>query len=220
MFNEVKLFKGLFHPSTYFYQLRQSEILKDYYIKLLFLFIISMLVFGLNASFGWGTVPLSKEFTEMSSTEFEIHKFFFFVGRLLLGILYAAFILFIPSLLFWTLSDAGFKKLVVLQGITLIILLIEKLTYLPLLTFLSINWYSSPFALGVIGQSLTNNEWLKYFLGSISLFKIWAMVLQFMGLRWLTDKTRIVILLWVLLINLLFWSITAFLAYIDFSILV
>lgn len=220
MFNEVKLFKGLVHPSTYFYQLRESEILKNYYKKLLLLFLISMLVFGLNGSFGWGTVPLSKEFIELSPVDMEIHKFYFVLGRLLLGILYAAFILFIPALLFWTLSDAEFKKLVVLQGITLIILLIEKLTYLPLLTFLSINWYSSPFALGAISQTLSNSEWLKYFLGSISLFKVWAMVLQYMGLRWLSDKTRIVVLLWVLFINLLFWSITAFLAYIDFSILV
>lgn len=220
MFNEVKLFKGLVHPSTYFYQLRESEILRNYYKKLILLFFISMLVFGLNGSFGWGTIPLSKEFIELSPVDIEIHKFYFVLGRLLLGILYAAFILFIPALLFWTLSDAEFKKLVVLQGITLIILLIEKLTYLPLLTFLSINWYSSPFALGAISQTLSNSEWLKYFLGSISLFKVWAMVMQYMGLKWLSDKSRITVILWVLFINLLFWSITAFLAYIDFSILV
>ncbi|MGF2618180.1 hypothetical protein FZC84_18015 [Rossellomorea vietnamensis] len=218
--NEIKLLKGLFHPSTYFYQLRESEILKGYTKTIITLFIVSMLIFGLNAGFGWGTVPLSKEITDLSSLDFEVHKFYFLLGRVLLGLLYAAIILFIPSLLFWTLSEAEYKKIVVVQGITLLILLLEKLTYLPLLTFMSLNWYSSPFALGVIGQALTDNSWLKYFLGSISLFKIWAAFIQFKGLKWLTGKKNWVLLLWVAVINLLFWSITAFLAYIDFSILV
>ncbi|WP_409252215.1 hypothetical protein V1502_19300 [Bacillus sp. SCS-153A] len=220
MFNEVKLLKGVFHPSICFYQLRESEMLKDYYKKILLLFLLSMVIFGLNGIFGLGGVPLSKNILALSPIDFEIHKFYFFVGRLLLGLLYAAFILFIPALLFWTLYEAEFKKLVVLQGITLIVLLIEKLTYLPLLTYLSLNWYSSPLALGVMSQYITDNEWLKYFLGSISVFKVWAMILQFIGLRWLTEIKRITILLWIILVNLLFWSITAFLAYIDFAILV
>jgi hypothetical protein len=220
MFNEVRLIKGLLHPSIYFYQLRETEILKDYNKKVVLLFVFSVLIFGLNGGLGWGTVPLSKEILTLTPIDFEIHKFYFLLGRLLLGILYAAFILFIPALLFWTLSEAEFKKLVVLQGITLVILLIEKLTYLPLLTFLSLDWYSSPLAFGAISQYLTGNEWLKYFLGSISLFKIWVMIVQVMGLRWLTEKRRIILLVWVVLVNLLFWSITAFLAYIDFAILV
>ncbi|WP_456273096.1 hypothetical protein [Bacillus sp. AK031] len=218
--NEVRLFKGLLHPSIYFYQLRESEILKGFTKNIILLFFLSMLVFGINAAFGWGTVPLSKELTALESMDFELHKFYFLLGRLVLGLLYGAVILFIPALLFWTLSEAEFKKLAVLQGVILLILLLEKLAYLPLFTFLSLNWYSSPLALGVIGQSLTDNEWLKYFLGSISLFKLWAMFIQFAGLKWLTEKKNGMILLWVILINLLFWCITAFLAYIDFSILV
>ncbi|WP_421382005.1 hypothetical protein ACOJQI_21615 [Bacillus salacetis] len=218
--NEVRLLKGLLHPSTYFYQLRESEILKGYSQKIIFLFVLSLLIFGLNAGFGWGTVPLTKELTTISPLDFEVNKFYFLLGRLLLGLLYAGIILFIPALLFWTLSDADFKKIVAVQGITLVILLLEKVIYLPFLTFLSLNWYSSPFALGVIGQTLTDNEWLKYFLGSISLFKVWAAYIQFIGLKRLTEKKTWIVILWIVVLNLLFWSITAFLAYIDFSILV
>jgi hypothetical protein len=218
--NEVRLVKGLLNPSIYFYQLRESEILKDYTKKVVLLFLFSALIFGLNAGFGWGTLPLSKQILTLSPMEFEVHKFYFLLGRVVLGLLYAAIILFIPALLFWTVSEAEFKKLVAMQGIILIILLIEKLTYLPLITYLSLNWYSSPLSLGVIGQSITDNEWLKYFLGSISLFKVWTVSVQFVALKWLTEKNNWVLLLWIISINLLFWVITAFLAYIDFSILV
>ena len=218
--NEVRLVKGLLNPSVYFYQLRESEILKGYFQKVMWLFLLSALIFGLNAGFGWGTVPLSKEITTLSPMDFEVHKFYFLLGRLLLGLLYAAIILFIPTLLFWTISEADFKKLVVMQGITLIILLIEKLTYLPLLTYLSLNWYSSPLSLGVISQSMTDNEWLHYFLGNISLFKLWIIYIQFVALKWLTGKKSGLILLWVSFIHMLLWCFTAFLAYIDFSILI
>jgi hypothetical protein len=221
MHNKVNLSKAIRQPSIYFYQLNESEALNRYRSVVFLLFLASTLIFGWIASFGIGMIPLSEELVDLSPTAFETEKFYFFIGRVLLGMLYAGIILFIPSLLFWTLSEeAEYRKLVVVQGVTLIILLIEKLTLIPFALYFSLDWSSSPFSLGVITQYLTSNNWVIYFLSCFSLFKIWSMYIQYKGLKILLAKKNWVIWSMILLQNLIFWCITAFLAYIDFSSLV
>ncbi|MCA1055149.1 hypothetical protein LCM10_09130 [Rossellomorea aquimaris] len=220
MLREIKMFKGLKDPSFFFYNLSTTENLKGYAKNLLYLILLSALVFGLISSFGLGMDSLSKELNTLSPASFELEKFLFFMGRVLTGIFYSIMTLFIPSVIFWTISEQGeYRKLVIVQGLVLLILLLEKLTYIPLSLFLSLDWFSSPLSLGVIAQYLTMNEWVMYFLGSFSLFKIWIFYIQYKGLKRLTEQKNWLIWTVILLTNLFFWAITAFLAYIDFSTL-
>lgn len=221
MHKEVKLIRGLRQPSYFFYQLKETEVLRGYKQKVILVFILSALVFGLISSLGIGMDPLSKELTKLSPLTFEMEKFLFFLGRLIAGILYAAVILFVPALIFWTISDEGeYRKLVITQSLVLLILLIERLTYIPLSLFLSLDWFSSPLSLGVIAHYITGKSWVIYFLGCFSLFKIWVFYIQYKGVKRLTQQKNWVVWLVILLTNLLFWSITAFLAFIDLSTLI
>jgi hypothetical protein len=221
MHREVRLFKGLTQPSLFFYQLTEAEKLERYRKKVFLLFFFSVFSFGFIAFFGIGMDSLSKELTELSPTSYELEKFLFFLGRLLAGLLYAAIILFVPSLIFWTISEEGeYKKLVMTQGIVLIILMLEKISYIPLSLFLSLDWHSSPFSLGVLAQYITSHSWVVYFLGSISLFKVWILYIQYKGLKSLTQQKNWIIWLVILLTNLFFWAITALLAYINISSLI
>ncbi len=196
------------------------EGIKGYRQKLILLFILSAIIFGVVSSFGVGMDPLSKELTKLSASTYELEKFMFFIGRLIAGLLYAAILLFIPSLIYWTISDEGeYRKLVVTQFIVLIILLIERLTYIPLSLFFSLEWFSSPLSLGVIAQYITSKEWVIYFFGCFSFFKIWIVYLQYKGVKKLTEQKNWLVWLVILTSNLLFWSITAFLAYLDLSTL-
>ncbi|WP_406686085.1 hypothetical protein [Rossellomorea vietnamensis] len=221
MHREVRLFKGLKQPSTFFYQLNEMEALKGYKKRVSFLFLLSIIIFGLIASFGIGMDPLSKELTKLSPTTFELEKFLFFSGRLIAGILYAAIILFFSALIFWTISNEGeYRKLVITQGLVLIILLFEKLTYIPLSLFFSLEWFSSPLSFGVIAQYLTSKSWVVYLLGSFSLFKIWIFYIQYKGVKALTNQKNWIIWLAILLLNLFFWSINALLAYVSITTLI
>jgi hypothetical protein len=221
MHREVRLFKGITQPSIFFYQLTETEKLENFRKKMFLLFFLSCITFGFIAFFGLGMDSLSKELTTLSPTTYELEKFLFFLGRLLAALLYAAIILFIPSLIFWTISDDGeYKKLVMTQGITLIILLLEKLTYIPLSLFLSLDWHSSPLSLGVLAQYITSNSWVIYFLGSATLFKVWIFYIQYKGLKSLTQQKNWLIWLVILLTNLFFWAITALLAYLNISTLI
>jgi hypothetical protein len=221
MQNEVKLLKGLRRPGYFFYRLKEMEVLKGYRKNIFILFLLSVIAFGLISSFGIGMDPLSKELPALSPVAFELEKFMFFLGRLIAGFLYAAIILFIPALVFWTISEEGeYRKLVIVQGLVLLILLVERLTFIPLSLFFSLDWFSSPLSLGVITQYITETSWVIYFLGCFSLFKIWVFYIQYKGLKKLTEQKNWLIWLVILLTNLFFWAITALLAYIDFSTLI
>lgn len=221
MHKEVKLIRGLRQPSYFFYQLKESEALRGYKQKVILVFILSAIVFGLISSLGIGMDPLSKELTKLSPVTYEMEKFLFFLGRLIAGILYAAVVLFVPALIFWTISDEGeYRKLVITQCLVLIILLIERLTFIPLSIFLSLEWFSSPLSLGVITQYITGKSWVIYFLGCFSLCKIWVFYIQYKGVKKLTQQKNWVVWLVILLTNLFFWAITAFLAFLDLSTLI
>ncbi|MDX8344114.1 hypothetical protein [Rossellomorea sp. YZS02] len=221
MHKEVKLIRGLRQPSYFFYQLKETEVLKGYKQKVILVFLLSTIVFGLVSSLGIGMDPLSKELTTLTPVTYEMEKFLFLLGRIISGLLYAAIILFVPALIFWTISDEGeYRKLVITQCLVLLILLIERLTYIPLSLFLSLDWFSSPLSLGVITQYITSKPLFIYLLGSFSLFKIWVFYIQYKGVKRLTLQKNWLIWLVILLTNLLFWSVTAFLAYLDLSTLI
>lgn len=221
MHREVRLFRGITQPSTFFYQLKEMEVIKGYRKRIFFLFLLSIIVFGLISSFGIGMDPLSKEMTKLSPTTYELEKFLFFLGRLLAGLLYAAIVLFFSSLIFWTISDEGeYRKLAITQGIVLMILLVEKLTYIPLSLFLSLDWYSSPLSLGVITQYITSKSYVIYLMGSFSLFKVWVFYIQYKGIKQLTNQKNWIIWLVILLTNLFLWSLNALLAFLNISTLI
>jgi hypothetical protein len=221
MHSEVKLFKGLKNPSFFFYRLNEMEVLNGYRKNIFILFLLSALTFGFISFFGIGMDPLSRELTTLTPVAYELEKFMFLLGRIIAGLLYAAIILFVPAVIFWTISDEGeYRKLVIVQGLILLILLLERLTYIPLAIFFSLDWFSSPLSFGVIAQYITTKPWVIYFLGSFSLFKIWIFYIQYKGLKRLTQQKNWLIWTVILLTNLFFWAITAFLAYIDFSTLI
>ncbi|MHA7138205.1 hypothetical protein ACRTEV_13175 [Rossellomorea arthrocnemi] len=164
---------------------------------------------------------MSKDITKLSPTVFELEKFLFFLGSLLAGMLYAAIILFFSSLIFWTISNEGeYRKLIITQGLVLIILLLEKLTYIPLSLFFSLEWYSSPLSLGVITQYITSKSYVIYLMGSFSLFKVWVFYIQYKGVKQLTNQKNWIIWLAILLTNLFFWSLNALLAFLNISTLI
>ncbi|MCA1060891.1 hypothetical protein LCL96_18405 [Rossellomorea aquimaris] len=221
MYREVRLFRGLKHPSIFFYQLSEMEEIKGYKNRIFSLFFLSIAVFGLISSFGIGMGSLSNEIIKLTPTSFELEKFLFFLGRLIAGGLYAAIMLFFSSLIFWTISNEGeYRKLVITQGLVLIILLLEKLTFIPMSLFYSLEWYSSPLSLGVISQYLTSNSFVIYLLGSFSLFKVWVFYIQYKGIKRLTNQKNWIIWLVILFTNLFFWSLNALLAFLNISTLI
>lgn len=217
MNNRMQVLRGLFYPDLYTYKLRDSEYVPGVWKNTTMLILLSGLLFGISAYFGVGSEYLSKNLTVISRENYELHKLLFMLGQIIWGLFYGAAMLFIPALFFWTLSDISLKKFVTVQQFVLPILLLEKVIIIPLATTLGLIKISSPFSLGVIAQYITGNDFLIYFLAAISLFKVWAIFIEYKYVRMLTGKKRGIVLLMVIGINLVFWLFSALFSFVQFE---
>src|SRR5699024_1732867 len=81
------------------------------------LVVLSMLIYMWMAYLGIGSNLISKDAVNLGAQGYEASKFWFIVGRLLFGLLFALFVLFVPSYLFKLLTDIPYKKLIVMQQV-------------------------------------------------------------------------------------------------------
>lgn len=215
--NRIHVLRGLFYPDLYTYKLRDSEYVPGVWKNTTMLVLLSGLIFGISAYFGIGSEYLSKNLTAVSRENYELHKLLFMIGQLIWGLFYGIAMIFIPALFFWTFSDIELKKFVTVQLYVMPVLLLEKVINIPLATGLGLIKTSSPFSLGVIAQYITNNDFIIYFLAAITLFKIWAIFIEYKYIKMLTGKRPGIVLLLVIGINLIFWLFSALFSFIQFE---
>ncbi len=209
---QVRLFKGLKEPHHTAEQLGKAETLTGFWKKLFLLLIFTFLLSFIASFLGIGNDILSPELNERSTTEFEAIKSLFAVGYIIWALVEALFILLIPALFFWAISDLEWKKFIVVQQGVLTISLLEKAAYLPFVIFLGLAPdISNPFSLGIIGQYFTDQTFILLILSHISIFKIWAVILQYKYIKVLADKSAKRTILYVVGFNVIVLLISIFL---------
>ena len=217
MMFQIRLMRGLRHPNYFMYELRTTESVGRVWKHSLILILISGLLFGMSGYFGVGSEYLAKKFLPLDPAEFELQKAFFVAGQVLWGLFYGAAILYLSSFWFWTMTDTELNRFMVMQMMVLMILLFEKALLIPITLIIGVPEVSSPISLGPIVQTLTGNSILINFFGGITLFKLWAVWIQYIYVRALTDKSRVVVWALVLGLNLLYWLLSALFAFIQFE---
>ena len=211
----VRLLRGLKEPYLTSQQLMKAEGIAGFWKKGIGLLFIALIVSTITAFFGIGNELLSKELNSLSSTAFEASKSLFAAGQITWSIIAVLFTMTIPSLFFWTFSDIEWKKYIVVQYWVVTILLIEKVILIPFTIFIGLPDISNPFSLGIIGQYFTSNDIILQFLAQLSIFKIWAVVLQYKYVKVLSEKTARQTALIVIGFNLITMIITVFLNIMD-----
>jgi hypothetical protein len=214
MENNIEVFRGLFNYNYYTYKLRDAERFPGVWKKTILFILLSGMIFGFSAYFGIESEYLSKKLTSISRAEYEMNKLLFLSGQILQGLVFGAIMLFLPALFFWTVTDLEFKRLLSIQLFVIPILLLEKALFVPMALYLGLTKVSSPFSLGVIAQYLTGNDFIIHFLAYISIFKIWAIFIEFKYLKAMTDKNPKIVLLLVIAIHLIIWLFAALISFV------
>ncbi|MBT2678690.1 hypothetical protein J7E38_06715 [Bacillus sp. ISL-35] len=214
MENRIEVIRGLFNYNYYTYKLRDTERFPGIWKKTILFILLSGLIFGFSAYFGVDSEYLSKKLTSIPRAEYEMNKALFLAGQIIQGLFFGAIMLFLPALFFWTLTDLEFKRLLTIQLFVMPILLLEKLLIVPMAIYLGLTKISSPFSLGVIAQYITGNDFIIQFLAYISIFKIWAIFIEYKYLKAMTDKNPKIILLLVIVIHLVIWLFAALISFV------
>lgn len=215
MENRIEVFRGLFNHDYYTYKLRSAERFPGVWKKTILFILLSGLIFGFSAYLGLDSEYLSKKLTSIPRAEYEMNKALFLVGQILQGLLFGAIMLFLPALFFWTVTDLEFKRLLTIQLFVMPIFLLEKSLFVPMAVYLGLTKISSLFSFGVIAQYLTGNDFMIQFLAYISIFKIWAIFIEYKYLKAMTGKNPKIVLLLVLAIHLVIWLFAALFSFIQ-----
>lgn len=212
----VKFFTSIY---DHIFRIRKAEKLTNVWKTSILLLLSSAILYGFMAYLGIGSSMLSVGMTELGTAEYETSKLWFVFGRVLYGVIFAAAILFLPGLLFYLVTEIPYQKLLVMQQAVLIVMLVERLLWIPLVLFIGLDWYVSPLSLGIIVSYLTSIDWLIYFFGAITLFNLWIIWFQFRFLHTLSEVRPRILWLFILLLHLLGWLLAATIALADSSII-
>lgn len=201
--------KEILHPKIAFSQLREAERVKNVISAALLLLLINVILSLLRAYFGIGTEELTKHLDRYTGEQFAFLQLLFAFGHALGGLFVPLLFLFISSIVFYLLFDMNFVKLLTIQLPILLIFLLEDLVLFPFQLFFGVKDLFSPFSLGVWGPYITKHAFIWALLRTVSLFSIWAVSIQIIALRSLTEKPVQRIALIVIAVYLFFALVAA-----------
>lgn len=211
-FNLIKFF---FPIDDHLYRIHKAEKVGNLWKLSTLLVFFSIIIYAWMASLGMGSDLLSQGAPGLSELQYEQSKFWFVIGRILYAVLMAVFVLFIPALIFYLVTDIPYQKLVIMQQIVLLFMLIERVIWIPLFVYLGLDWYVSPLSFGIITSLLTEGTWLIYFFGAISLVQLGIIWFQIKYLSYLSTVSKKRIWINVISLHVFYWLIVSFVTYFD-----
>ncbi|WP_173917779.1 hypothetical protein [Halobacillus sp. Marseille-Q1614] len=214
----INLLKLLTRRREQLCTLQKAERLRNGWFTFFILLILTLLTYIWTSWIGLGTDPLSGNVNLLSRMDYELHKTWFLIGRAAFSIGLLLGVLFFTSLIYWIFFDLHYKKIVIVQMVVWLVMLIERITWVPIMVYLGLDWFVSPLSFGVMASYFTSIEWLIYFFGCLSVFQIFIIWYQIHCISRLSTSRKWWIITGVLLWNLILYAATAALSYFDHSI--
>jgi hypothetical protein len=201
------------------FRIRKAEKLYNVWKTSLLLALISVLIYIWMAYLGLGSTPLSPAAVYTSEIEYEQYKYWFILGRAVYALIFAALVLFIPSLIIYAFTGIPYQKLIIMQQVVLAVLLLERVIWIPLATLIGLDWYVSPLSFGIIASYFIEIDWFIYFFGAITLFQLWVIWFQVRFISGFHAIRRRWLWLIVILLHIITWALAATLAAVDMQII-
>ncbi|WP_249872590.1 hypothetical protein [Oceanobacillus saliphilus] len=215
----VRLFRILTSMEDDLFRIKKAERIENLWKVNVVLVLAAVIVYAWMAFLGLGSEAISSVAVSLTQQTYETSKLWFIIGRSLYGLLFAAFILFVPSLLFYLLTGIPYRKLVIMQQIVLAVMLAERLLWIPLVIFAGLNWQVSPLSFGIIASYMTDMPWIIYFFGAITVIQLWIIWFQVKYITTFSGMKKHVIWINVILLHFLGWCLAALTAFTDSYIL-
>ncbi|MGJ9460344.1 hypothetical protein [Oceanobacillus sp. CF4.6] len=215
----VHLFKILFSMEDDLFRIQKAERIQNLWKVNILLILSAIGLYAWMAFLGLGSESISSIAVSLTQPAYETSKLWFMIGRSFYGLVFAMFILFVPSLLFYLLTGIPYKKLIIMQQIVLVVMLLERVLWVPIVIFAGLNWQVSPLSFGIIASYITETPWIIYFFGAITLFQLWIIWFQVKYIMSFSEMKKAFIWINVVLLHFLGWCLTALTAFTDSYIL-
>lgn len=215
----VNLAQLFLKRDDHLFRLKRAEKIKNVWNLSFLLLALTLLTYIWMAWLGLGTDAISSNMADFNRVEYEFRKAWFLIGRSGYAALFYLFTLFVSSFIFWLFNDVAYKKIIILQMNVLLILLLERITWIPLMVYAGMDWFVSPFSFGVIASYITNLSYIVYFFGAISLFQLLIIWYQIKWLSTMSSTKKVWIWFGVIVWHIVLWAGAAALSYYDLLLL-
>lgn len=215
MIYQANILKFFFPIDDHLYRLHKAESLKNHWKISALLVFFSVIVYTWMALLGIGSDIVSGDATAFTTLQYEESKFWFVLGRMGFAISFALLVLFLPTYLFYLITKIPYRKLLIMQQIVFFVMLIERITWIPFVVYLGLDWYVSPLSFGIITSYFTEIPWVVFFFGATSLFQLWIIWFQAKSLSYLSGGNKRWIWFSVITLHIIYWAAAALLAFMD-----
>jgi hypothetical protein len=179
----VRLWRGIFQPYK-FYQLREAEDVVGFFWRFIALFMFSGLLSGFSVYSGLDTEMFTRLIGKETTETIETMKFLFGIGSVLQGVISPMIVIYVSSLVLWFfLKEIEFHKIMTIQLYVIFINIIEKTLLIVFRLITGADTLSSPFGMGVLAQLATDQPLILHIMNSITIFGIWAIVIQILAIK-------------------------------------
>ncbi|WP_164670710.1 hypothetical protein [Virgibacillus doumboii] len=212
---QANILKFFFPIDDHLYRIHKAEALKNHWKITALLVLVSVIVYTWMGLLGIGSDIISGNATSFTALQYGESKFWFVIGRMGFAVLFVLLVLFLPSLLFYLITRIPYRKLLIMQQVVLLVLLIERITWIPLVVYLGLDWYVSPLSFGIITSYFTEIPWIVFFFGAMSLFQLWIIWFQAKYLNYMSTIKKRWVWFSVIFLHILYWAGAAALAFMD-----
>jgi hypothetical protein len=204
MMFQVRLWHGILRPSTAFTELQQAETVQGFFRRLAILSLCNALLSGLGAYMGLDTEGFTPLIGKMPDGYIETAKLLFAAGAIGHGLIAPMIVMYVTSLLIWLIirGKVPFDKIMAIELYAMFIYVIEHALFLLFRLMTGANAFSSPFGLGIIAQLASDHLFLIYFFQSITIFSIWSLTVQTIGLTICSSMSKWIVLTMVVIVYL------------------
>ncbi|MFC4402943.1 hypothetical protein [Gracilibacillus xinjiangensis] len=209
------LIEWIFSPNKQLERIKHAEHISNIWKTMILLIAASFLIYGWMAGLGMGSNLLSSSITDIPNSLYNADKFWFVIGRALFGLLFSVIILFLVSYYFYLVTELPYRMILVMQQVVFFVMLMERIIWIPLYTYMGLDWYVSPFSFGIIASYFTEITWIQTFFGSISLFQIWILFFQVKFILKLSIMEKYKVWIAVIALHLIGYVIVTLLSFFD-----
>lgn len=194
----------------------QNPSVRGFKNRVVLVFFIGLLLFGIRGWWGMNTESLTPLLTTMTTADYTLARYASLFGSLMWSIIYISFHLFGFAYILNVVTEIPFKKLLPLQLLMTSLLLVEKGLVFLVFAMKGVTAHVSFLSFGPLAVTFLETKFSILFLNQLTVTTAIIIAFQYNFIRSYTQTTKTKRLLWMLIgIHLLLALITASIGFIP-----
>ena len=191
MFYDYAFFKSLFNPSSLTTALAKEAEIRGYKRRVAFVVFFTLVIFALQNVWGMGTAGLSHLFATNETSTYFVARVISFAVSIVWAILFFVFHYYLIAFILAVFNELPKSWVRKVQLFVVSIFMLEKAILLAVFYGVGFTTNLNFFSLAPLVAKITNEPFVLFTLNQLSLFSLFAIIVQYQFLkRWMEQSAH------------------------------